>query len=76
MGEIFRGGHHQDETKSRADDCLTQQKAVVDLAKSFHDKVVKSNITDYQLYTRKAIEASSWLKRYTQALLKKEGEAS
>lgn len=67
---------NQDETKSRADDCLTQQKAVVDLAKSFHDKVVKSNITDYQLYTRKAIEASSWLKRYTQALLKKEGETS
>ncbi len=34
----------------------------------------KSDVTQYQLLTRKALEASSWLKRYTQALLKKEGE--
>lgn len=36
-----------------------------------HGDVRNSNITDYQLLTRKAIEASSWLKRYTQALLEK-----
>lgn len=56
--------------------CLKQTDDIKKMTKNFHDKVVDSNITDYQLYTRKAIEASSWLKRYTQALLKKEGEIS
>lgn len=56
--------------------CLQQTDGIKKMTKDFHDKVVDSNITDYQLYTRKTIEASSWLKRYTQALLKKEGEAS
>ncbi len=41
---------------------------------NLHDVILQSNITDYQLLTRKALEASSWLKRYTQALLEKEGE--
>lgn len=36
-----------------------------------HNDVRQSDITNYQLLTRKAIEASSWLKRYTQALLEK-----
>ncbi|MDO4699979.1 MAG: type III-B CRISPR module-associated protein Cmr5 [Moraxella sp.] len=36
--------------------------------------VIQSDITQYQLLTRKAIEASSWLKRYTQALLRKKGD--
>lgn len=40
-----------------------------------HDELLQSDITKYQLLTRNAIEATSWLKRYTQALLKKEGEA-
>ena len=39
-----------------------------------NDVVIESNITQYQLLTRKAIEASSWLKRYTQALLRKKGD--
>ena len=37
--------------------------------KALHEIILKSNITQYQLLTRRAIEASSWLKRYTQALL-------
>ncbi|MDO5650907.1 MAG: type III-B CRISPR module-associated protein Cmr5 [Moraxella sp.] len=36
-----------------------------------HVKTIKSNISEYQLLTRQAIEAASWLKRYTQALLDK-----
>ncbi len=38
---------------------------------NLHDVILQSNITNYQLLTRKALEASSWLKRYTQALLEK-----
>lgn len=38
---------------------------------SLHDSILKSSITDYQLLTRHAIDATSWLKRYTQALLTK-----
>ncbi len=37
--------------------------------KALYEIILKSNITQYQLLTRRAIEASSWLKRYTQALL-------
>lgn len=40
----------------------------------FYSEVIQSDITKYQLLTRKAIEASSWLKRYTQALLEKSKE--
>ena len=36
-----------------------------------HQVVVKSQLKEYQLLTRQALEASAWLKRYTQALLKK-----
>lgn len=39
---------------------------------SFQKKILESTITDYQKLTRDAIEASSWLKRYTQALLDKQ----
>ena len=38
----------------------------------FHTAISKSDITQYQLMTRKALDATSWLKRYTQALLHKE----
>ena len=34
--------------------------------------ILKSDIYTYMLLTRKALDASSWLKRYSQALLKKE----
>lgn len=34
--------------------------------------ILRSDITTYQKLTRDAIEASSWLKRYTQALLDKQ----
>ncbi|MFC2998155.1 type III-B CRISPR module-associated protein Cmr5 [Acinetobacter sichuanensis] len=38
----------------------------------FHKAIRESNITQYQLLTRKSLDATSWLKRYTQALLEKE----
>lgn len=49
----------------------SEQKSEVTL----HDKILKSNMTEYQLLTRKAIDASGWLKRYTEALLGKENQA-
>lgn len=42
-------------------------------AEALHTEILKSDITQYQLLTRKALDATSWLKRYTQALLSKEG---
>ncbi len=36
-----------------------------------HEAILKSNVTEYQLLTRQALEASGWLKRYTQGLLEK-----
>ena len=34
-----------------------------------HRDILKADLTEYQLLTRKALEAAAWLKRYTQALL-------
>lgn len=39
-----------------------------------HDAVVRSQLAEYQLLTRKALEAAAWLKRYTQSLLSGDGE--
>lgn len=39
-----------------------------------HSDILKSEIEDYLLLTRQALDATAWLKRYTQALLTKEGE--
>ena len=36
-----------------------------------HAEVLAADIVKYQILTHNAIEASSWLKRYTQALLEK-----
>ena len=41
---------------------------------NLYEDILKSNIQQYQILTRQALDATSWLKRYTQALLKKEGE--
>ena len=38
---------------------------------SLHKKILEADLSHYQLLTRKAIEAASSLKRYTQALLPK-----
>lgn len=38
-------------------------------SKSLHDRVLKSSIREYQLLTRRSLDATSWLKRYTQSLL-------
>lgn len=34
-----------------------------------HSKVIYAELAEYQLLTRKTLEASAWLKRYTQSLL-------
>ena len=39
---------------------------------NLYSQVLQSDITTYQKLTRDAIEATSWLKRYTQALLDKQ----
>lgn len=39
---------------------------------ALHDKILEANLSEYQLITRKALDAASTLKRYTQALLEKE----
>lgn len=41
---------------------------------NLHADILSSDIKQYQLLTRQALDATAWLKRYTQALLKKEGE--
>ena len=33
-----------------------------------HRDILKADLTEYQLLTRRALEAASWLKRYTHAL--------
>ncbi len=38
------------------------------------NEILQSNLTQYQLLTRKALNASGWLKRYTQALLTRESD--
>ena len=40
-------------------------------ADALHNDVLRSEIGKYQLLSRKALDASAWLKRYTQALLEK-----
>ena len=39
-----------------------------------HDELVKSSVTEYMRLTRRALAASSWLKRYAEALLKSQGD--
>lgn len=41
-----------------------------------HRQVIQSQLDEYLQLTRHALEASSWLKRYTQALLKSDEENS
>lgn len=43
-----------------------------DDGQALHSHILQANISEYQLLTRKALDAASWLKRYTQALLEKE----
>lgn len=41
---------------------------------ALHRQVIESQVDEYRQLTRHALEASSWLKRYTQALLKSDEE--
>lgn len=46
-------------------------------SRPLHKDVIQSDVKHYQNLSRQAIEAASWLKRYTQAMLKeKEGAQS
>lgn len=36
-----------------------------------HTVILKSSLGEYQLLTRRALDATAWIKRYTQALLEK-----
>ncbi len=40
--------------------------------RTLHEAILKSQLQEYQLLTRRTLEATAWLKRYTQALLEKE----
>lgn len=40
-----------------------------DTVKKMHADILASELSDYQRLTRNALEATSWLKRYTQAML-------
>mgnify|MGYP003588951119 CR=1 FL=1 len=39
-----------------------------------HQNILKSDLIKYQTLTRQSLDATSWLKRYTQALLKNKEE--
>ena len=39
---------------------------------ALHQRTINSQVGEYQELTRRALDASAWLKRYTQALLKAE----
>lgn len=39
---------------------------------ALYQAILASDVTQYQLLSREALEASAWLKRYTQALLEKQ----
>tara|TARA_R100000935_G_C2839209_1_gene170064 strand:+ start:3025 stop:3375 length:351 start_codon:yes stop_codon:yes gene_type:complete len=41
-------------------------------ASVLHQAILKSSVTEYQLLSRETLDASAWLKRYTQALLEKQ----
>lgn len=68
IGFLMAKGDHEHKT------LLGHIEKILNRRTTLHADILKSDITEYQLLTRKALEASSWLKRYTQALLKKEGE--
>ena len=40
--------------------------------KQLHQTILTADLTHYQLLTRQTLEAASWLKRYSQALLEKQ----
>lgn len=40
-------------------------------AKILHEVVLKSKLKEYQILSRRSLDATAWLKRYTQALLEK-----
>lgn len=40
--------------------------------KKLYESILSSDLTQYQLMTRNALESSAWLRRYAQALLEKQ----
>ncbi|UOP04602.1 type III-B CRISPR module-associated protein Cmr5 [Conchiformibius kuhniae] len=45
-----------------------------DKTDAFHKHILECDLDKYQLLTRNTLEAASWLKRYTQALLPKDND--
>lgn len=38
--------------------------------KTFHEKIIRSDVVTYQRLTRSTLDAAAWMKRYAQGLLK------
>ena len=43
-----------------------------DDGKKLHEKIIASNLADYQQLTRNTLDAAAWMKRYAQGTLKAE----
>ena len=76
IGFLMAKGKEKDKEKNQHQ-ILLDHLATLVLGKQAQDKqlhqiVLEADLKHYQLLTRKTLEASSWLKRYTEALLKKE----
>ena len=82
IGFLMAKGKEKDKDKDKDKDknqhqILLDHLATLVLGKQAQDKqlhqiVLEADLKHYQLLTRQTLEASSWLKRYTEALLKKE----
>ena len=67
-----------DEHRALLDDLnavLQAAKAVASTSGSeLHDKIIKADLSETMRLTRHSLEASAWIKRYAQGLLKREGD--
>lgn len=78
IGFLMAKGKEKEEDKDKNQhQILLDHLATLVLGKQAQDKqlhqiVLEADLKHYQLLTRQTLEASSWLKRYTEALLKKE----
>lgn len=64
-------GEHQNYLNDLAEILGVNEKNNKSKAMILHDLVRESDIAGYQILTRQTLEASAWLKRYTQSLLKR-----
>ena len=68
----------KDEHKALLDDLndvLRAAKVVASASGSeLHDKIIKADLSETMQLTRHSLDASAWIKRYAQSLLKREGD--